>query len=358
MTVIGGNLEKKEIGLPIGVSGTHDRTEINKTTGFLQLLQVDTDGQGRPIFTEQGSWTSDVIDLGDTFKDFEKVFTTNTNNGASSFAVLTRVSSNNYDWSDWTAIAMDGTIQSDTKQFIQVRIDLFAGFVTDEFIISSSDFETNEFVEVKKVKEGSYIVPKLTSNTPTSEGFPFASSIFSSSYSVWNAFDKSTSTYFCTIASQTSGFLGFYFNSKKRVSKYKITSSTSSSQISYMPKNWFLQGSDDTTDGVNGEWRDLDKQTNQIWTTTSEEKVYTLSSITKYHAYRIKWSDNNGHATYSGIGELDFYEEGTSSLSLKRDYQYDMTLDKTWSDTGSLHRKKVTLDDWVKIDRLEVKQTW
>lgn len=147
MTVVGGNLERKEIGLSIGVSGTHDKTKINKDTGFLELVDIDVDGEGRPVYTEKGSWTSDVIDLGDIFQDFEKVFTDSKVNGASSFAVLTRVSSNNYDWSDWTPIAIDGTIQSDTKQYIQVRIDLFAGFVSDVFIISNSDLEINEFVE-------------------------------------------------------------------------------------------------------------------------------------------------------------------------------------------------------------------
>ncbi|SKB63790.1 hypothetical protein SAMN06295926_10521 [Lysinibacillus sp. AC-3] len=30
MALISGNTEKKEIGLSIGVSGTHDKTKINK----------------------------------------------------------------------------------------------------------------------------------------------------------------------------------------------------------------------------------------------------------------------------------------------------------------------------------------
>ncbi|MGE8038016.1 hypothetical protein [Lysinibacillus sp. NPDC093692] len=354
MALIGGNTEKKEIGLSIGVSGTHDKTKINKDTGFLELVDIDVDGDGRPIYVEQGSWTSDVIDLGDIFQDFEKVFSDSTVNGASSFTVLTRVSSNNYDWSDWVAIAEDGTIQSETKQYIQMRIDLLAGFVSDVFLIAKSDFNINEFLEENEVKAGSYIVPKLTSNTSSTEGFPFSSGFFSASYSNWHAFDKSTATYFCTIAGQTSGSLGFNFNSKKRITKYKLTSPSASGQINYMPKNWALQGSNDTTDGVNGNWKDLDKQTNQIWTTVSTEKVYVLSNKTKYHAYRIKWSENNGNVTYSGIGELDFYEDGTTSLKLKRDYSYDMKMDIKWSDEGSLHRMKITRNQWQRIDRIEV----
>ncbi len=354
MALIGGNTEKKKIGLSIGVSGTHDKTKINKDTGFLELVDIDVDGEGRPIYVEQGSWTSDVINLGDIFQDFEKVFTDSKVNGSSSFAVLTRVSSNNYDWSDWVAIAEDGTIQSDTKQYIQVRVDLFAGFVTDLFFIAKRDFNINEFLEEKNAKAGSYITPKLTSNIFSVEGFAFASSFFSTSFNAWHAFDKSNATYYSSVAGEKIGFLGFYFNTKKRVAKYKLTSSSASGQISYMPKSWILQGSNDTTDGANGTWYNLDTRTNQIWSAVNTTKEFEIPIGKQYHAYRINWSENNGNASYTGIGELDFYENGTTSLSLKRDYTYDKELDSTWSDTGSLHRKKITRSQWQRIDKIEV----
>ncbi|OXS74292.1 hypothetical protein B1B04_09195 [Lysinibacillus sp. KCTC 33748] len=136
---------------------------------------VDVDGQGRPIYVEQGSWTSDVIDLGEIFQDFEKLFAENKVNGGSSFAVLTRVSDNGSDWSDWIAIAEDGAIQSETKQYIQVRIDLFAGFVTDEFFIAKSDFEKNNFVEHRKIADGSSIPPYFNIEYIFSTRFCFCS---------------------------------------------------------------------------------------------------------------------------------------------------------------------------------------
>lgn len=356
MAIIGGNTEKKEIGLSIGVSGTHDRTKINNDTGYLELVDIDVDGQGNPIYVEQGSWTSDVIDLGDIFQDFDKVFTDNTINGASSFAVLTRVSSNNFDWSDWTPIALDGTIQSDTKQYIQVRIDLFAGFVADTFVIAKSDFNINEFLEVKEAKAGSYIVPKLTSNISSVEGFAFSETEYNSStYQAWIAFDKADRNEgYLTKSGVKTGYLGFYFNNSARVSKYKVRSGGSSNYLSWMIKSWVLQASNDTSNGHDGTWVDLDTQTNQIWSTGFTDKVYEISNKKNYHAYRIKWSENNDNASYSGIGELDFYEDGATSLSLKRDYTFDKQVDSTWSDTGSLHRKKITRSQWQRIDRLEV----
>ncbi len=356
MALIGGNTEKKKIGLSIGVSGTHDKTKISKDTGFLELVDIDVDGEGRPIYVEQGSWTSDVIDLGDIFQDFEKVFTDSIVNGASSFAVLTRVSSNNYDWSDWVAIAEDGTIQSATKQFIQVRIDLFAGFVTDLFFIAKRDFNINEFLEEKEVKIGGYVVPKLTSNTSSSLGFAFSETEYSSSYSAWYAFDKANKAEgYLSRNGFLTGFVGFYFNNPVRVSKYKVRSAGGTSgQLSGMVKSWVLQGSLDTTNGTNGTWVNLDTQTNQSWTVGYQDKEYSISNKDTYKAYRLKFTENNGHASYTGLGELDFYGEGTTSLSLKRDYTYDKELDSTWLDTGSLHRKKITRSQWQRIDRLEV----
>lgn len=354
MSIIGGNLEKKEIGLPIGISGTHNNTEINKSTGFLQLIEVDTDSQGKSIYAEQGSWTSDVIDLEDKFQDFDKVFTINTNNGSSSFAVLTRVSDNGRDWTDWIAIAEDGAIQSDTKQYIQVRIDLFAGFVTDEFVIAKSDFEKNEYVMLKTIFEGKYAVPTLTSNAPITDGFPFSSGENSPSTATWMAFDKRDAWYFLTASGTVKGFLGFYFNKRRRVSKYRLKSPETGTNFPYMPKTWFLQGSNDTTNGINGKWDDLDTQTNQTWNTINTFREFSIINPKLYNAYRVNWSENNGYKSNTGIWELDFYEDSITSLSLNRDYKFDMTPDTTWSETGSLHKKKVTRNQWLRIDRMEV----
>ena len=147
MTVVGGNLESKEIGLVFGLSGKHTDTRVDETTGFLTLAIVDVDIFGYPVYAEEGYWESDVIDFAEKFLDYDKVFITSTNMGADTYAIQTRVSDDSVTWSEWKPIALDGTIQSDTKRYIQVKILLFAGFVTDTFAISNTDFEKNEFVE-------------------------------------------------------------------------------------------------------------------------------------------------------------------------------------------------------------------
>ncbi|MED4552856.1 hypothetical protein P9305_08990 [Lysinibacillus capsici] len=351
MTTVGGILERKEIGLSIGVSGTHNNTEIDSVTGHLRLAQVDTDGSGNPIFAEEGTWISDVINLEDKFADFEKVFSSSLDKGSSSIAILTRVSDNNMDWSDWVAVGYDGAILSDTKQYIQIRIDLFAGFVTDVFLVANSDFEKNKFVEEKEIRAGSYIAPTLTSNTSSPLGFAF-SETNNISYPAWRAFDKSFNTYYAT-NNVREGILGFCFSADEySVSEYSITSS--SATVDSMPRDWVLEISKDTTNGLDGNWETVDSRNAQIWSSTLTTNYYKLQKVVRAKAFRIKWSTNNGHATTTRFGELDFFSPAQTALQLKRRYNFDMTQDSSWSDTGSLHRKNIARDEWLRIDRLEV----
>lgn len=154
MSIVGGIMEQKDIGLPISLGGTHHNTEIDSSTGFLRLKAVDLDATGKNIYAEEGSWISSVIDLEDKFADFGKVFTTDKIGLGSSMAILTRVSEDKNNWTDWVAVAMDGTIQSTKTQYIQIRIDFFAGFETDVYLISEFDnvvdvnlFDNNSFIE-------------------------------------------------------------------------------------------------------------------------------------------------------------------------------------------------------------------
>ena len=356
MTTVGGILERKEIGLPIGVSGTHNNTEIDSVTGHLRLAQVDTDSSGNPIYAEAGTWISDVINLEDKFADFEKVFSSSLDKGSSSIAILTRVSDNNMDWSDWVAVGYDGTILSDTKQYIQIRIDLFAGFVTDVFLIANSDFEKNEFVEEKEVRAGSYITPTLTSNTSSPLGFAFASSE-APTYGAWRAFDKVNNNRFQTIDGQhLNGYIGFSFNVESfSIDKYMVRSSPTTA-LTYNVKDWTIEGSNNTTNGTDGTWDTLDAQVNQTWSSPNQDRVFDIPKTKPYKAFRLRWTANNGHGTQTMIGELDFFTPAKMALQLKRDYDFDMAQDATWSDTGSLHKKKITHDDWIRIDRLGLRK--
>lgn len=139
MAIVGGNVEQKDLGLAINLTGTHSGTEIDPVTGYLQLKVKEVSANLTNIYESEGTWTSDVIDLGDSFLEYGKVFTTEVSNGSSSIAVETRTSDDGATWEDWTAVAMDGTIQSVKKQMIQTRIKIFAGYQTDVYLISDFD---------------------------------------------------------------------------------------------------------------------------------------------------------------------------------------------------------------------------
>lgn len=343
-------IEQKPIGIPIGIDGSFSNTEFKD--GVLQIKESSLD----PLeYYPMGLWTSKITDIGDNFKEYGKIIVTSTNKNGSRVEISTRSSADGISFSIWQRTTEDGSILSPKNKFIQVRLALYAGATISNIDIANDEYtENNEFVENAVYQEGSYITPTLTSKTSSPLGFSFSSSSINASYDSWHAFDKNNATYYCSVAGEKNGFLGFYFNKENKISKYKLTSSSGSAQISYMPKSWILQGSNDTTDGINGTWDDLDTRTNQIWSAVNTTKEFEFLTKKQYHAYRVKWSENNGNVSYTGMGELDFYESGITSLSLKRAYDFDMILDSTWSDTGSLHRKPVTRNEWLKIDKLKV----
>lgn len=137
-------LEVKEIGLAIGTSGTHENTFYDETTKSIKLVKtVESDGDGKPLYEEFGQWTSDVVNLEDNFNDFQKVFAKNTDEGTSHIVIQTRVSDDGIQFDEWIPLAEDGTIQSETKQYVQVRIQFYAGLVPKEQIVSDFNKTAN-----------------------------------------------------------------------------------------------------------------------------------------------------------------------------------------------------------------------
>lgn len=351
MAIVGSNLESKEIGLSIGLSGTHYNTEIDAVTGYLKLKNIDIDANGNPLYADEGYWISDVINLGDIFGDFDKVFATEVINGASSLAVQTRVSDDGNDWSNWTPVAMDGTIQSDTKQYVQVKINLYAGFVHDVFTINKREYEQDStYIENIVVLEEDYIIPSLTSNNATELGTPFANSTVNNAYPIYYAFDNKDNTLWASATGTAlNGYIGFKFNSPIKIKGYKIGSPNLSGFTGYLPRGWELQASNNTTTGADGTWVVLDTQT-KTWSNFETLEI-PLELKDRYIAYRIK---NTVSQSQIGVGQLNFLVGEEAQMRLKREYEYDMALDSTWTEEGSLHRQKITRDEWLRIDKMNV----
>lgn len=339
-------VEQKTIGINIGTEGTFSNTEL--VDGKIQLKKLQ---EGSNEFSSMGFWTSNIIDIGDNFKDYGKVIITHTNTDNSRISVTTRSSSNSINFSQWTKIGEDGTILSLKNRYMQLRIELYAGTTISDIVLDSSLIGDNNFVENAIYRQSSYQIPTLTSNAPTATGFPFAESSYGGGNDIWRAFDNTTAHYI-TANSKPLGFIGYSFTNSVKVVKYLLQSTNISNQTT-MIKDWVLEGSNDTTNGTDGAWEILDTRSNQVWT-MAQVREYPIDNKKEYKAYRVRWSSNNGHASLSSIGELNFQSATVESVQLKRDYNYDMTKDESWTEEGSLHRKGITRDEWTRIDKLNV----
>jgi hypothetical protein len=172
----------------------------------------------------------------------------------------------------------------------------------DKILISSKD---EYYSVISEVMGAETAIPKMTSNT-TPSGRAFASSIYSTTYDAWRAFNNLTEAegYSSANGSGGVGYLGYEFVNPIVIGKYAVRSMSTLSILNRMPKDWTFEGSNNGTD-----WIILDIQVNQIWATISTEKEYfiDISKINSYKMYRINWTANNG-VPYTGFDELKMYE--------------------------------------------------
>lgn len=146
----------------------------------------------------------------------------------------------------------------------------------------------------------SSFIPALTSNTAPS-GIASASSIYSTTYDAWTAFDKNTTSGqgWITLSGTTIGWIQYKFVNPRKITRYEITSSN---VIGSSPKNFTFEGSND---GSN--YTVLDTKTSQTWT-GFEKRTFNIVNENSYLYYRINISLNNGESLYTGLLELDMYE--------------------------------------------------
>ncbi|EON72827.1 discoidin domain-containing protein [Lysinibacillus sphaericus] len=141
---------------------------------------------------------------------------------------------------------------------------------------------------------------KMTShNTPTPL-IASASSEFDTTYTAWKAFDgdSTTDNYWCTTASGKSNcWLTLDFNSPQTFNAVNIFPMTTK-KITYHPKEFKIQGSNDNTD-----FTDL-VAVNETWDTETIKTV-DFKNTQKYRYYRIFIIENSG-ATWTGIREMRF----------------------------------------------------
>lgn len=142
--------------------------------------------------------------------------------------------------------------------------------------------------------------PIMTSNIHP-YGVASASSTYSKDYEPYMAFDGKDAAYgWLTKSGEKSGWLEYEFPLPVIIQKYSLKAPTTNTTI--MPSQWTLEAWD------GAKWTVLDARAKRGWL-SYEECDYVFGNITAYKKYRIYIEANDGHANFSGIGELRLYKE-------------------------------------------------
>lgn len=225
--------------------------------------------------------------------------------------------------------------------------------ISNKILLSSGD---KYYSAINKLKDDISVVPAMTSNTLPS-GLVTASSIFSSTYDAYKAFDGSTSGSWQSANGLKTGYVSYTFKKGIIVGKYTIVSMSSNSSASAAPKDWTLEGSND---GLT--WTVLDTQKSQTGWVALEKRVYSLNNTNKFKTYKVNITDNNGHASAVTIVEMELFErikhvnsldDNTESSFIKYSYEnvpfnskmtYQNDIIKTNSALGSGKTFEHTID--------------
>lgn len=115
------NVEEIMLGLDLGTdSGEYHNTEI--VDGKLQLKQIESSDE----YESEGYWVSEVIDLEHKFKDYQKVSLDKDTVEGSEIVIEYRTSDDESGIleEEWEMTEPDGKFSGETKQFIQVKLNL------------------------------------------------------------------------------------------------------------------------------------------------------------------------------------------------------------------------------------------
>lgn len=317
---------------PVNSNFTNIRTAVNSkqdrdTTALESEIPI-FDGDGNTVTSGKLFSTSVAQEDSavDTKVPTEKAVRTAMNSFVESFSgnITYTVSSGNVDSNGYADI-----IQKDTDVKVSFKVD--DGTLYAPIKINYCDNTIEELETLTEIdgldNDGTYIIikekgldpkaiyisgapihPVMYSNTSPTGYEASASSVDSSTYAAWKAFNGTNSSSTdgwrsgSAPSSGTPQTLTIEIPSAKTATFYKLTSRNSSTVEG--PVDWTIKGSNDGTS-----WTTLHTVTGASWT-QNQTRTYTLSSPGSYSHYRFSCtSSGSGGGTYVGVGELQFYQE-------------------------------------------------
>jgi hypothetical protein len=188
---------------------------------------------------------------------------------------------------------------------IQIReIEMFEYIFINKILIQLND---GGYISVENGGYTNDLVPKLTSNTDVL----YSSSFNSTGFEAYKAFDDDGTTGVQTNsgANPNGLYIGYDFKTKVKISAYRLKCRGTST--TRMIKKWDFQGSDD---GV--VWNTIDSRSNVTDWVADTFKTFDLPQQVEYKMYRIYVYENNGDASYTSIGEIEFIDKNSSIVKL------------------------------------------
>ena len=156
---------------------------------------------------------------------------------------------------------------------------------------------------------------KMTSDTSPSPLIASASSVWSSTFPAWKAFNGtniSSEDCWVTVGGSITGWIQLDFGSPKYCNKIKLTS-RSGSTANACPKDFTISASNDglTFDVIA-------TITGQINWALNETRMIKFDNARKYRIYRLTVISNDGYSSYSAIGQLQFGYKGNTIFDLPK----------------------------------------
>ena len=211
----------------------------------------------------------------------------------------------------------NGSIANSTFNRAYTQLFVFERALSDEDIDIISNIclkrtliKSNNKIYSLKLKEILHET-NMTSNTAPSPFVASASSVYSSTYPAWKAFDGDIYTSnngWVTESNVKTGWIQIDFGSEKEVNFFKIFA-RNGSDVKQLPKDFKLLCSDNGV--IFSEIKSFNDITDWI---QGEMKTFTIPKILKHRYYRIEILSNNG-GSYTAIGEIQFgYREQLTQL--------------------------------------------
>lgn len=165
-------------------------------------------------------------------------------------------------------------------------------------------------LQLEVVGEGSAIsdksaVPSMNANNSPAPFEAFASSQFNSNFQPYRAFDDDPDTRWASAADKVENeWIGIFLGEQKKIVRYAIhCTETVSLALTQMPKEWILEGSNDSI-----VWDNLGRVSDNTPWVFSEKRTYDVDNPNYYSYYRLYVISNHGYSVVN-IPKLELYEE-------------------------------------------------